>query len=324
MPKSDRVGSNRIGNRCGGRMRNSKQSRRGRSTAWAIAAVLAVVASTASAQTLDRVRASGVLTIGYRVDARPFSFEEQAGEPSGFSIELCRAVGADIQAELGLNDLSIEYVPVSTEERFQAVARGDVDILCGASTVTLARREIVSFSIPIFQTGISAAMRADASPFLHDTLALQQPTLPRRAAILQAFANRTFGVRADTTAESWLRDSVVDLASNADVVTVDSHDEGLRQVRERELDVYFADRAILLGLVRADTKLGELLVGERLFTNEPYGLALRKGDEDFRLLVDRSLSRIYRSLEIESILAEHLGRPGPQVLNFFLATALPE
>ena len=128
-------------------MRNSKQSRRGRSTAWAIAAVLAVVASTASAQTLDRVRASGVLTIGYRVDARPFSFEEQAGEPSGFSIELCRAVGADIQAELGLNDLSIEYVPVSTEDRFQAVARGDVDILCGASTVTLARREIVSFSI---------------------------------------------------------------------------------------------------------------------------------------------------------------------------------
>lgn len=302
-------------------------SRRRQHGLWAmlsVCAALLLAIPSASAQTLERIAATAAFKIGFREDAPPFSFKNAAGEASGFAIELCREIAVDIGTRLGLAELSLEHIAVSTEARFRAVADGQIDILCGASTVTLERREIVSFSIPTFQTGIAPLVRADASPFLQDTLVRRQPTLPPRAALLQAFTDRKFGARTSTTAETWLRGSIKTLASNADLVSVDSHNEGLRQVLTGELDVYFADRAILLGLVRASDDPRQFAVGERLFTHEPYGLALSKGDEDFRLLVDRSLSRIYRSLEIVPIFTRHFGRPGREVLALYLMNAVPE
>ncbi len=294
---------------------------------WATVVTLAALlqaASPALAQTLERISAAGVIKIGYREDARPFSFEGETGEPSGFAIDLCREIVADVAVQLKLAELSIEYQPVSTEDRFRAVADGRIDILCGASTVTLARREIVSFSIPTFQTGISPLIRADAPAFLRDVLARRKPTLPPRVALVQAFADRKFGVRSNTTAETWLQKSIKTLASNAELVTVDSHDEGLRQVLDGDLDAYFADRAILLGLALASDRVNDLVVGERLYSHEPYGLALAKGDEEFRLLVDRSLSRLYRTLAITRIFARYFGTPGPAILALYQMQALPE
>lgn len=273
---------------------------------------------------MERISAAGVFKVGYREDARPFSFKGETGEPSGYAIDLCREVAADVAVQLGLAELSIDYQPVSTEDRFRAVAEGQIDILCGASTVTLARRELVSFSIPTFQTGISPLIRADAPAFLRDVLARRKPTLPPRIALVQAFADRKFGVRSNTTAETWLQKGIKTLASNAELVTVDSHDEGLRQVLDGELDAYFADRAILLGLALASERVNDLVVGERLYSHEPYGLALAKGDEDFRLLVDRSLSRLYRTLAITPIFTRYFGSPGPAVLALYQMNALPE
>ncbi len=183
---------------------------------------------------------------------------------------------------------------------------------------------MVSFSIPIFQTGISPVMRSDAPVFLQETLARQKPTLPPRAAVLEAFTNRIFAVRANTTAEDWLRESIDTLASNAELVTVESYDEGLQKVRAGEVDAFFGDRAILLGMAIASEDPGDFLVGDRLYTHEPYGLALAKGDEDFRLLVDRTLSEIYRSLEITQFFARHFGRPGRDALAHFIMNALPD
>ena len=291
---------------------------------WAAAALALLTALPASAQTLERIAETGVLKIGYRGDARPFSYADETGEPNGFSVELCREIAADTKAKLGLDKLETEFVQLSTEDRFEAVVDGRVDILCGVATITLSRRERVAFSIPTFHTGITALMRADADAFLRDTLAKRQPTQPGRATLMQAFADRKFGARTKTTAEDWLRGSIDKLASNADLVLVESHDEGYRKVAEGELDAYFSDRAILMGLVMASDNPGDFLIGERLYTHEPYGLALTKGDEDFRLLVDRSLSRLYRTLEIVPIFSRHLGRPGLAVVSLYATTALPE
>jgi polar amino acid transport system substrate-binding protein len=230
----------------------------------ALVAVVVVATSSTSAQTMERVASTGVFKIGFREDARPFSYKDAAGQPNGFAVELCNEIAVDVRKQLGLTELSIEFIPVSTEGRFRAVADREIDILCGASTVTLERRELVPFSIPTFQTGIAPRVRADAPTFLKDTLVRRRPTLPPRAALLQAFTDRKFGARTATTAETWLRGSINTLASNAELVSVDSHVEGLRQIRAGELDAYFADRAILLGLVMGSDDPGEFTVGERL------------------------------------------------------------
>ena len=283
-----------------------------------------VLASHATAQTLERIAATGVLKIGFREDARPFSYRDGTREPAGYALELCRAIAADVQTELRRTNLKIDYIPVTTQSRFQSVADGWVDILCGASTVTLTRRELVSFSIPVYQTGISPVMRADAPAFLRDTLAKRTSTAAPRTALMQAFADRKFGVRGGTTAEKWLRENMKSLASKAELVIVGSHNDGLGQVADGTIDAYFADRAILLGLTAAHADPGQFVVGERLYTHEPYGLALSKRDDDFRLLVDRSLSRLYRSTEIVPILTRYFGTPEASVLSRLSMTALPE
>jgi hypothetical protein len=104
--------------------------------------------------------------------------------------------------------LAVEWVPVTLEGRFRDVQQGKVDLLCGADTVTLARREEVSFSIPVFPGGIGVLLHADSSFRLRQILtkgeAARRPLW--RASPAQILEQQTFSVVADTTSESWLRE----------------------------------------------------------------------------------------------------------------------
>jgi polar amino acid transport system substrate-binding protein len=278
----------------------------------------------ASAATLDRVAESGSFKIGYRVDAPPFSFKDDAGAAAGYSVDLCNRIALDVALAAGVAEVAIEYVPVGTDERFQAVVDGTIDILCGASTATLSRREQVSFSVPMFITGISAVMRSDAPTFLREVLAGQRPSLPPRSMVVQAITGRSFGARAGTTAETWLAGRLGRLATDAEMITVENHEDGIKSVQDGELDAYFGDRAILFGVVGQSAAPDDFLIADHFFTYEPYALAFERGDEDFRWLVDRTLSRIFRSAEFDSLFGAYFGTPGPEVRALFLINSLPE
>src|SRR5262249_32021447 len=112
----------------------------------AAAVLLLLAAHAAAAATLDRVRAQGVFRIGYRTDAVPFAYKNPRGEPTGYAVDLCRAIATEVKRQLQLANLKIDYVEVSAENSFQAVKDGAVDILCGPTTQTLKRRAIVDFS----------------------------------------------------------------------------------------------------------------------------------------------------------------------------------
>ena len=118
-----------------------------RRLAWLAFGATLLLALGAQAQTLERVRATGTFKIGFREDAEPFSFKDAQGEAAGFSIELCRLIATQVRQTLGLDELTIEYVPVGTEDRFQAVKDGRIDILCSSDTVTLSRRELVKKAV---------------------------------------------------------------------------------------------------------------------------------------------------------------------------------
>ena len=126
-----------------------------------LAAALAPLAQAAG--TLDRIKASGRIALGYRADARPFSYKDDAGRPAGYSVALCLKVADQVKAELGIPALAVDWVPVTVDDRFQAVRDGKVDLLCGAETATLARRKDVSFSIPTFPGVIGAIVRSTAT-----------------------------------------------------------------------------------------------------------------------------------------------------------------
>jgi polar amino acid transport system substrate-binding protein len=252
-----------------------------------------LLAPVATAGTLDRVRSAGVFKIGYRADAAPFSYIDAIGEPAGYAVDLCREVAAATRQVLGLDALKVDYVKVTTEDRFDAVKDGRIDILCDPATVTLGRRETVDFSLLTFVDGASVLYRVDG---------------PRG---FKALAGQKIGVHKSTTTETELRGALARFKIDAEIVPVEDHRDGLMRLESGELAAYFADRAILAYLLAGSGAAGKLKLSDQYYSQEPYALAIARGDDDFRLLVDRTLARLYRSGSITTIFAKTFGKGRP-------------
>jgi putrescine:ornithine antiporter len=275
--------------------------------------------------TLDRVRVTGLLKLGYRTDARPLSFRDESGNPAGFTVDLCTVVADRLKAERGHGTLTVQWVPVEAADRFAAVAQGRVDVLCGADTETLARRAEASFSIPIFPGGIGALIRSDASATLKDALLGQKlATRPNwRGTANQLLQVKRFAVVPGTTAEGWLAGRLAAFQVQSKVTPVDGYDAGVKSILDRKSDVFFADRAILLDAARRNESASKLMVHDRLFTNEALALAFARGDEDFRLFIDRTLSMLYSGGTIFATYNKWFGAPSESVRNFYSWVTLP-
>jgi putrescine:ornithine antiporter len=279
-----------------------------------------------AAMTLDRIRAAGKIKIGYRTDARPFSFKDESGNPAGFTVALCTAVADAIKADLALPQLAVEWVPVTAQDRFQILKDGGIDLLCGADTETLGRRKDVAFSTPIFPGGIGALVRADAPPRLTEVLTgqklVQQPQW--RANAGQFLQTQTFAVVAGTTTQDWLAKKLNDFQVNAKVNAVDGYAAGVQSVLDRKSNVLFGDRAILLDAAARSATPGALVVLQHNYTFEPLAIGVARGDDDMRLAVDKTLSRLYSSGEISTLYAKWFGKPDENALTFFRMNTRPD
>jgi len=292
----------------------------------ALACSVLLLGTAHAAGTLDQIRQSGKITLGYRTDARPFSFRDDSGNAAGYSAALCAKTAEQVKAELKLGALSVTWVPVTLDERFEALRAGKVDLLCGADTVTLARRQVVSFSIPIYLGGVGALLRSDAPAGLVKALSERPgPSGPlwRGTPTEHLLQVQTFTVVAGTTSERALAERMDTLRVNAKVAPVKDYAAGVQAVIERKASVFFGDRPILLDAAKRAAG-AELVVVDRRFTDESLALALRRGDEDFRLAVDRALSRLYGSSEFRLEYAKWFGVPDERAAAFFRAVALPE
>lgn len=252
----------------------------------------AFLALPASAQTLDRIKETGQLNLGFRTDAAPLSFQRASGEPAGYAPQVCVHVGQAIANVLKMDNLQANFVAVDAANRFDKVANGDIDLLCGAATITLSRREHVDFSAPIFVDG---------------TAILQMKGAPGTFADM---AGKKLGVRGDTTTQEALENSLKSAGMEAEVVTFVSHDAGIAAMENKEIDAYFADQSILAGLFFNSDKADNFQMSNEILTIEKQGLALARGDAEFRLLVDTALSELYANGTMQKIFADAI--PGVQ------------
>ena len=174
----------------------------------------AVQAAQADAGVLERTRETGVFRIGYRTDAAPLSYQNDIGEADGYSLALCRVVASAVRRNIGVGRISVQYVPVGTNDRFDALRDGRIDILCGSTSVTLERRKQVDFSLVTFVDGASVLFREDG-PHTFEEL-----------------EHHKVGVRARTTTERTLRRTLNELSVGAEVVPLRDHADGLRQLEQ--------------------------------------------------------------------------------------------
>ena len=272
-----------------------------------VAALLAL--GPAEAGTLDKVRQDKALRIAFRDDAPPFSFTDSTGLPVGFMVDLCQSVAKHIGEQLNISDLKVTYVLVTAANRFDAIENGKADLLCEPTSATLSRREHVDFSIATFVDGASLLVAGDGP------------------GDFGALSGKKIGVLAGTTTEQGLRDTLASASIAAEVVPAKTHEEGLAMLDKGDIVAYFADRAILSYLASKSSDSSKLRLADNYFSLEPYALALARGDEDFRLAVDRALSHIYRSGEIATVFAHTFGNEAPPsdtLKTLYLVSALPD
>lgn len=293
----------------------------------ATASVAPVASYAQQADTLGQIRASGTLQLGYFPEARPFTWHAEGGQPDGYGVALCRAIAAATKAYLRKPDLKVEFVAVTDADPLKAVQDGRVDLLCGPMQATLSRRAHVSFSIPVFAGGTGVLVRADARAALRKYLEghpVDNQPVWRGSPHLDVLQHRNFAVVEGTASQRWLSERKTELGVNSVVTPVRSLEEGVARVVDGQSDAFLADRSALLDLVKHDPKAHNLAVLDREFDQTAYALALRRGDEDFRLLVDRALSAVYRSGSILPLYSVYFGPASPTTREGFQRLAEPE
>jgi len=249
-----------------------------------LAAALACLALPAAADTLQKIIDSGSITLGVRQDAKPFSFIDGTGQAAGYSVQICDAVAKSLQQGLGLAALQVEYKLVTAENRFQLLQDGSVDLDCGVTTYSLARLADVDFSLLIFATGLDLMVREDAA-----------------IAGLPDLGGKTVGVLAGSTGEQELAQLLGAAGLTATLAPLSTYTDMLASLETEEVDAVFGDRALLLEARARALDPGGLKVLGNKYSYEPYALALRRGDNDFRQAVDMALARLYRTDQIERI-----------------------
>jgi glutamate/aspartate transport system substrate-binding protein len=258
---------------------------------------------------LKQIHETKTISVAYRTDALPFSFEEVDKKPAGYTVDLCRGVIAVIERQLGAS-LQVKWVPVTTQTRFSAIASGQADMECGASTVTLGRMREVSFSTLTFLDGTGLLVRGSTP-----------------GTTLLDLSGKKIGVISGTTNERAVADALKAKVVTATLVPVKSRDDGLAQLEAGAIDAFASDRVLLMGLASKakDPKSLALLV--EALSYEPYAIALPRGDWAMKQAVDAALGQIYRSSAIGEIYTRWfstMGQPGPVLETMFGMGRLPE
>jgi glutamate/aspartate transport system substrate-binding protein len=258
---------------------------------------------------LKQIHETKTISVAYRTDALPFSFEEVDKKPAGYTVDLCRGVIAVIERQLGAS-LQVKWVPVTTQTRFSAIASGQADMECGASTVTLGRMKEVAFSTLTFLDGTGLLIRASTT-----------------GNSLGDLSGKKIGVIAGTSNERALNEALKTKVVSATVTTIRSREDGLEQLEAGTIDAFASDRVLLLGLItKAKDPKALALLGDAL-SFEPYAIALPRGDWAMKQAVDAALAQIYRSSALPDIYNRWfgtLGAPGPVLETMFGLGRLPE
>jgi ABC-type amino acid transport substrate-binding protein len=259
---------------------------------------------------LKKIHETKSISLAYRTDALPFSFEDNDKKPAGYSVDLCRSVVSVLERQIGITPLQVKWVPVTAQTRFTAISSGQADMECGASTVTLGRMKEVGFSTLTFVDGTGLLVRSSTA-----------------GSSLMDLANKKIGVMAGTSNERALAEALKAKAVTATVVTLKTREEGLEQLEASTIDAFASDRVLLVGLAGKSKDPKALALLADALSYEPYAIALPRGDWAMQQAVDSALSQIFKSSALPEIYGRWfgaLGRPSAVLEIMFALGSLPE
>ncbi len=265
----------------------------------------------ADISTLEQIKKSGEIRIGYRKTEPPMSFLNKDKQPVGYSIELCLQIANEVKSVLQDPNIATRYLPVNASNRFEALRDNSIDILCGSTTKTLSRSELVDFTQLTFITGAAF-------------LSLKSTKVEKFSDL----KGKKVAVVKDTTTQNSLEKTLKRKGNDAEIILVDSASEGVDLVVKGEVAAFSADQIVLIGLVVTHKDKKQFAVSDKVYSFEPFALAVRQNDSEFRLLADRTLARLNRSGNITQVFKQWFGKyitEVPALLEaMYILNATPE
>ena len=262
----------------------------------AVAAALMV--SQASAQdlagTLKKIKETGTINIGHRESSIPFSYLDDKQQPIGYAMDLCMKVVDAVKAELKLPALKVALQPVTSSNRIPLLQNGTIDLECGSTTNSVARQQQVAFGPTYFVINVTAAVKKTSG-----------------INSLTELNGKNISTTSGTTAVPLLKG--FEKTKHVDVKEIygKDHAESFLLMADDRAVAFVMDDILLAGqIANSKTPDAYKILGESL-RQEPYSMMLRKDDPQFKSLVDKTISGVMKSGEIEKIYAKWFTSPVP-------------
>jgi len=242
--------------------------------------------------TLRKIKEKGVLVLGVRDSTKPFSYLNDKQSYEGYAVDLCLAIAKNIQRKLGMSQLTISMLPVTSSSRIPLIQNGTVDIECGNTTNTAERQNIVEFSPTYYVSG--------------------SRILSKRSSNIKTLADlrgKRLAINSGTTHIKMVSTLNDEQKLGIDIIASRDTAEGMLLVETGRAAAFINDDIVLASLAGGSKISNELVVGNEALSVEPFGLIYRKNDPAFKQVVDTSISTIFKSGDINKIYAKWFQSP---------------
>lgn len=248
----------------------------------------------ADGPSLARIKATGVVVIGYRPASLPFSYLDAKLKPIGYSIELCDRVIAALKPRLKLPELETKRIAVGSATRMPLVANGTLDMECGITTNTAERARSQAFSVTTFVT--------------------ETKLMSRRTDAFQSLVElrgKPVASTIGTTSIQYLHSVNGQQDLGFRIIAGLDDPEAFHLLQTGRARAFMMDDVLLRSLLAQLPSAADYVISDQALTVEPYGIGLNRDDPDFKKLVDEVLTGLYRSGEIFAIYKRWFESPIP-------------
>jgi glutamate/aspartate transport system substrate-binding protein len=229
----------------------------------------------ASSATLDKIKATGAVTMGVRESSIPMSYTTGDSRFDGFHVEVCRMILNDIKAKLGLSTLRINYQPVTAQNRIPLVQNGTVDIECGTTTNNTARQRDVSFANTLYVEEVRIAVKANSG-----------------INSISQLAGKKVATTTGTTSVQILRRHEKATGVNFDEVFGKDHADSFLLLESGRADAFVMDGSILAGNIANSRNPKDFKIVGEILSTEPIAIMVRKDDPQFKADVNAAIAKM--------------------------------
>ena len=257
-----------------------------------VLAIIAASACAAHADTLQKIKTTGSVTMGVRESSGALSYTVGGGKYVGFHIDLCHRALADIQKQLGLPKLDIQYQAVSSANRMPLLQNGTIDIECGSTTNNASRQQQVGFALTTYVEEIRIAVKANSG--------IQS---------ISQLNGRKVATTTGTTSVQHLRKHQKAAGVEFQEIFGKDHTDSMLNLDSGRADAFVMDAQVLAGNIAKSRNPADFRIVGEVLGVEPIAIMIRKDDPAFKQSIDNTLRGMMKSGEIAQLYDKWFMKP---------------